>query len=156
MILTRILLFLFIISLSSNAETIKGKVISVIDGDTIKVSVKRKSYKIRLQNIDAPEKKQAFGEQSKRALSRKIFRKKVKIKITKTDRYNRKIGTVFYKNRNINLEMVQDGYAWNYQKYSNDIRFITAEKQARANRKRIWSRKKAIPPWEFRRKKRKK
>jgi len=148
--LFKTLLILLIITLSIHAETIQGKVIGVMDGDTVKVLVKKKQYKIRLYGIDAPEKNQAFGTKTKKALSKKIFGKNVKVKITDIDKYGRSIGTIFYMNRNINLEMVQEGFAWWYQKYSNDVKLAKAEKQARKNKLGIWSHKTQIPPWEFR------
>ena len=60
------LIFLTIV----NADILTGKVVSVTDGDTIKVLTKNKTlYKIRLNGIDAPEKSQAFGKKSKANLS---------------------------------------------------------------------------------------
>ena len=63
-----LVLFLFL-SNFAYAKTIEGLVVGVADGDTITVLDQQKNtYKIRLQGIDAPEKKQAFGEKSKQSL----------------------------------------------------------------------------------------
>ncbi|MDA1587767.1 hypothetical protein PDK27_28900, partial [Bacillus cereus group sp. TH230-1LC] len=52
------------------ASSVHGKVVGVADGDTVTVlSAKNKRYKIRLQGVDAPELRQAFGRQSKKSLS---------------------------------------------------------------------------------------
>ena len=89
-----------------------GGVISISDGDTIKILDSDKiSYKIRLNKIDAPEKGQAYGEASKKHLSSLIAGKNVRVVWEKEDRYGRILGEVFLGEKNINLQMVKDGYA---------------------------------------------
>ena len=85
---------LFLLSLiflfhSLFSAEIKGKVIAVADGDTITVldEMDQGKFKIRLDKIDAPEKKQAFGSKSKQFLSSLIFGKQVSIRYRAVDRY---------------------------------------------------------------------
>jgi len=135
------------------SEPITGKVISIADGDTITILDSSKTqHKIRLEHIDTPERKQAFGAKAKQYLSSMIFGKNVKVEIKEKDRYGRYIGTVFLEKKNINLEMVKAGLAWHYKKYSKDKTFAAAEALARKKKAGLWSEKKPIPPWEFRRK----
>ena len=98
-----------------------GKVVKVSDGDTITILTSDKTqYKIRLNDIDAPEKKQAFGNKSKDNLAKYIAGKTVKVEYKSTDKYKRILGTIYYNNIDINLQQVKDGYAWVYKKYSKN------------------------------------
>ncbi|MCG3684058.1 thermonuclease family protein [Aliarcobacter butzleri] len=126
----------------------------VSDGDTITVLTSDKTqYKIRLNDIDAPEKKQAFGNKSKDNLAKYIAGKTVKVEYKTKDKYKRILGTIYYNNIDINLKQVKDGYAWVYKKYSKNKDYYNAEKVSRENKKGLWIDKNPIAPWEFRKKK---
>ena len=148
-------LFLFVLLLLSlplfSAE-IKGKVVGVTDGDTIKVldDLDKGLFRIRLDKIDAPEKNQAFGQKSKQYLSNLVFGKQVIIRFREIDRYGRILGTVFCNGVEINLVMVQNGYAWHYSCYDKTSAYIQAEKQSRTEKKGLWADPKPIKPCEFR------
>ena len=148
---------LFLISLiflfhSLFSAEIKGKVIAVADGDTITVldEMDQGKFKIRLDKIDAPEKKQAFGSKSKQFLSSLIFGKQVSIRYRAVDCYGRIIGTVFCGGIEINLVIVQNGYAWHYSFYDKTPAYIQAEKQARADKKGLWADSAPENPQQFR------
>lgn len=154
-----LLIFLILITsiFSGTPEIISGKVVGVIDGDTIKVITLQKDlFKIRLAEIDAPEKKQAYGKKAKWYLSDLIYGKFVTVRITTKDHYGRYIGTVYLGNENINFKMVQNGYAWVYKRYMKTSSLIGWENVARANKLGLWKDNYAIAPWEFRKNKRKK
>lgn len=88
------------------------KVIKITDGDTVHVLDQSKTkHKIRLGGIDAPEKKQAFGQKSKQNLSMLIAGKNIEIEYSKRDRYGRIIGKLIYQGRDINLLQIKHGYA---------------------------------------------
>ncbi len=136
---------------SANADDLRGKVVSVADGDTITVlDSENVQHKIRLQGIDAPEKKQAFGTKSKEALSGKIADQEVVVTWKEKDRYGRILGEVMVGRRHINLEMVQDGMAWHYVQYSKSKELTAAETSARAAKRGLWADTEPMPPWEFR------
>lgn len=133
------------------AETITGKVISVTDGDTIKIlDEKNKVYKIRLIDIDAPEKKQAFGNKSKENLSKYIAGENVRVEYYKLDRYKRILGTVYFKDKDINKQQIIDGYAWVYKKYSKNNEYINQERISKNHKRGLWKDEKPIEPWEYR------
>lgn len=133
------------------ADEIRGKVVSIADGDTVTVlDAEKVQHKIRLQGIDAPEKKQAFGTKSKEALSEKIFGREVVVIWNEKDRYQRVLGEVHLGKRHINQEMVQEGMAWHYKQYDKSKSLADAEHEARAQRLGLWADKQPIPPWEFR------
>jgi micrococcal nuclease len=146
-------LFFFLI-LPIYCETITGKVVSVSDGDTITIlDASKKQYKIRFEHIDAPEKKQPFGEKSKQFVSKLIFGKTVKVKTSIKGRYGRYIGSIYLDEVNINLEVVKAGLAWHYKRYSKDKTFAAAESLARKKKAGLWIDANPIAPWEFRRNK---
>lgn len=134
-------------------QSFTGKVVSVSDGDTITVLVDFEQKKVRLAEIDAPEKKQAFGNKAKIALSDKVFGKTVTVDYKEKDRYGRFVGYVKVDNKNINLEMVEEGYAWRYTNYSKDYNYAIAQGKAQANKSGLWVDPNPIPPWTFRKKK---
>ena len=146
------LLSLLLLSLSLFSAEIIGKVVGVSDGDTITVldDMDQGNFRIRLDKIDAPEKKQAFGNKAKQYLSSLIFGKKVSIRYKSIDRYGRILGVVFLDGAEINLQMVQNGYAWHYSYFDKTPAYIEAEKQARAEKKGLWQDPNPINPYQFR------
>ena len=94
------------------AQTLLGEVISVADGDTVTVlDSSKRQHRVRLAGIDAPEKRQAFGNRSRQALVAMVFRQQVVVEYQKTDRYGRLIGVVFFKNVDVNRELLDLGMA---------------------------------------------
>ena len=147
------LLALIILSSYLFSLELIGKVVKVSDGDTITILTSDKTqHKIRLNDIDAPEKKQAFGNKSKDNLAKYIAGKTVTVQYQKKDKYKRVLGTIYYNNTDINLQQVKDGYAWVYKKYSNNQTYYKAEKLARDKRVGLWADKNPLEPWEFRKK----
>ena len=133
------------------ATTFEGRVVGVSDGDTITVlSDSKQPIKVRLAQIDAPEKRQAFGMVSKQALSDKVFNKRVTIEYAKADRYGRTIGNVLVDGLSVNLDMVKTGMAWVYKQYASDQAYYAAEERAKTSKIGLWSDAHPIPPWEFR------
>ncbi len=71
-----------------------------------------------------------------------------------TGRYKRMIGKVYLGDRYINAEMVADGAAWVYRKYSKDPELLELERQAREEGRGLWALQEdqRVAPWEWRRK----
>jgi micrococcal nuclease len=136
------------------AATLSGKVVSVADGDTITIlTPEKEQVKIRLVEIDAPEKDQAYGQDSKKALSDLVFMKDVSVEWDKTDKYKRTLGRVFVGDTDVNLQQVKNGAAWAYTQYLTDERIKQAENEARAAKAGLWALQadQIMPPWEWRR-----
>lgn len=149
-----VLLFLFPIFLS--AQTLKGKVVRVSDGDTVVLlDADNTQHKIRLNGIDAPENGQPYGDKSKEYLSGLIAGKEVAVEVKGKDQYKRILGVVYLGDTNINAEMIRAGYAWNY-KYSKDKYYIKLQEKAKAEKKGLWKDKNAVDPWEWRKENKKK
>lgn len=151
------ILFILLFNTSVHAETLHGRVVGIADGDTITVLDNTNTqFKIRLAGIDAPEKKQDFGNASKKSLSDLVYDQQVIIDWTKQDRYGRIVGKVILDNVDINLEQIRKGMAWFYRNYQNELEFddrlnyLHAEEAAIQNQIGIWSLQSPIPPWDFR------
>jgi endonuclease YncB( thermonuclease family) len=154
-----ILIFILFLSNFANAKTIEGLVVGVADGDTITVLDQQKNtYKIRLQGIDAPEKKQAFGEKSKQSLQDLVHRKQVRIEYDKEDKYGRIVGKVTVDDVDVCLQQLVLGMAWHYKKYQNEqsvsdrALYSETELKSQSLKLGLWSDDTPMPPWEFRKK----
>ena len=146
---------LLLFTLSAQTETLEGKVIKIADGDTLTLlTPSNQQVKIRLAGIDTPEKKQPFGNKAKQALSNLAFQKQALVEIAAKDRYGRTIGVVFVDGLNVNAELVKQGMAWVYRKYTDDERLYVLESEAKQAKRGLWLDKNPIPPWEWRRGKR--
>ena len=106
---------------------------------------------MRLAEIDAPEKKQAFGQKSKKALSDMVYLRDVRLSLKGQDRYQRTLAIVYYQDKNINLEMVKQGMAWAYKQYSHDPIYLQAQENAQAKRIGLWADNNPIEPSQWRR-----
>lgn len=133
--------------------TFNGKVVAVLDGDTIEVMRSGKAVRLRLNGIDAPEKSQAFGNASKKFTSDRLFDKVVKVLSTGTDRYGRTLADIYVGRDWFNYESVAHGYAWHFKKYSDNSELADAEALARSARLGLWEDKSPTPPWEYRKSK---
>lgn len=127
---------------------ISGKVVSIHDGDTITVLNGKKQTKVRLYGIDAPEKKQDYGQRSKQFLASLIAGQMVEVEPKGKDRYKRTLGIIHYKGQDINAQMVLNGYAWAYVKYSRI--YVDHENIARKNKRGLWQSSNPTPPWVWR------
>lgn len=153
----RYLSLLLILSLPVSAQTIRGKIVSIADGDTVTLlDAQQVQHKIRLSGIDAPEKRQAFGDKSKAALSECAFGKMADVEANKKDRYGRWVGKVIVMNKDCNLRQIELGLAWHYKQYEReqdvDDRSIYADAEYRAQIEKVglWSEAGQTPPWKFR------
>lgn len=132
-------------------DELTGKVIKVSDGDTITIlDNENQVYHVRLDKIDAPEKKQEYGFESKQYLKSLIWMKDVLVKYNKKDRYNRILGIIYCNEQEINLMMVENGFAWHYKHFDKSINYIMAEKQAKENKVGLWKSEHPIEPYQFR------
>ena len=150
--------FLFLSHFCVCAELLRGKVVSVSDGDTITLlDHSNTEHKVRLAGIDAPEKKQPFGDASKRSLSSLIFNKDIVVIWDKRDRYQRILGKVLLNDADICLEQVIRGMAWHYKDYQRDQSpedretYSRAEVSARQMKVGLWIEASPLEPSKFRR-----
>ena len=134
---------------------LKVKIIGVKDGDTVEGLYYQLPIVIRLEHIDAPEKKQAFGTVSKKKLSDWAFGKTVTLISTgkkgNFDRNGRMIAEIYSNEKTcLNKEMLKTGLAWHYKKYSKNAEYAQLENTARKNKAGLWADQNPIAPWNFR------
>ncbi|GEO11793.1 thermonuclease family protein [Segetibacter aerophilus] len=134
-----------------SGDTISGKVVRIIDGDTFTLlTADQKQEKIRLYGIDCPERKQPFGTVAKERLSELVFGKSVHVEFKTYDRWKRIVGVVFYEKENINESVLKCGLAWHFTKYDDNSKWRDMEKSARQKKIGLWADAKPVPPWEWR------
>ncbi|EAM3234709.1 micrococcal nuclease [Salmonella enterica] len=136
------------------AADIRGKVIRVLDGDTIEVLQEQQPVRVRLMNIDAPEKKQPFGRWSTKQLKSLLAGQSVTVSYTQTDRYGRVLGRVVTANgTEANRQQVLKGAAWVYDRYNTDNSLPALQREAQTQKRGLWADNQPVPPWEWRHKK---
>ncbi|MDR6922282.1 thermonuclease family protein [Chryseobacterium sp. 2987] len=152
----RILFYAFLCFPFSLFSQTTAKVVGISDGDTITVLLDGNiQKKLRLAEVDCPENKQPFGKNAKQFTSDQIFAKKITFTEIKTDRYGRSIAKVYYDNgKYLSAEIIKAGYGWWYYTYSKDSLLGKMEKSARVHKVGLWQDKKAISPWDYRKKRR--
>lgn len=153
--LTGVLLLL--LSLVAGAASISGRVVGVVDGDTVDVLMQdNTTERIRVAGIDAPEKRQAFGMAAKHRMSELVYDRAVTVEYEKRDRYQRIIGVVRERGRDAGLELIRSGLAWHYKKYEREQSvgdreaYAIAEDDARGRRVGLWGDESQVTPWEWR------
>lgn len=151
-------LLLFVVVSCCQAEMLNGRVVGVVDGDTVDiVTPSNEQVRIRVMGIDAPEKAQAFGQRSKQKMSDFVYGKDAQVEFTKRDRYGRIVGKVIVNGRDAGLGLIDAGLAWHYKKYAFEQpygdrdTYASAENIARNSRIGLWADAEPIAPWDWRR-----
>lgn len=146
----------------THADTLTGRVVGISDGDTLTLlDATNTQYKIRLAGIDSPEKAQPFGQVCKQSLSDLAYDRAVAVESSKLDRYGRVIGKVLVNDQDVSLEQVRRGCGWHYKKYQYEqslddrLNYSRAEESARASRVGLWANNEPVPPWDWRKARRK-
>jgi len=154
----RLLVVLFSLALVTNAYAkpdarISGYVVAIADGDTLTLLTSDKErVKVRLAEIDTPEKKQPYGQRAKQELASLAFNKDAVVIVLDTDRYGRVVGRVMVNQVDVNAELVRRGAAWVYRDYLKRAELIPLETEARRLRKGLWALQESerMPPWQWR------
>jgi endonuclease YncB( thermonuclease family) len=136
---------------TAQAATFSGKVVGIADGDTLTVLTdSKRQHKIRLAEIDAPEKHQPFGTKSKQSLSHLCFGKEAEIAPRVKDRYQRIVARVKCDGVDANAEQVNRGMAWVYRRYAKDHDLYVLEHGAKVEKRGLWADSSPTPPWQWR------
>lgn len=132
--------------------TLAGVVTRVKDGDTLVLRSNGRDYTIRLAEIDAPEKRQPGGLNARVFLEAQAFGKAATVTQETIDRYGRIVGHVVIAGQDMSARLVQFGHAWQYVAYSKSAKLAELEAEARDKKRGLWAaQEKPIPPWEWRR-----
>jgi endonuclease YncB( thermonuclease family) len=140
---------------AGSAQALKGEVLSIGDGDTIRVRQGGRAITVRLACIDAPETAQRpYGQQARSYLQQRLpVGHEVNLDVKTTDRYGRSVAEVI-SDININLAMVEDGQAFAYRQYLGGCdakEYLDAEYRASRRRYGVWQVPGGITrPWDLR------
>ena len=147
----------FISTHSASAAALTGRIVSIVDGDTVTLlDANLQQHKIRLSGIDAPEKRQPFGNRSRLHLGALVFGRQVTADCPKTDRYKRAVCRIEVDGIDANLAQLEAGMAWHYKAYAREQRapdrrrYAQAEDRARDARQGLWADRAPMAPWDFR------
>lgn len=153
-----VLALAFQVNAGEQLSSLQGRVVAVADGDTVTVlDADQTTHRIRLQGIDAPESRQAFGQRARQYLAALVHHQEVVVAIDKIDRFGRVVGVIYRDGEDINLRMVQAGMAWHYRQYAREQTpeqrraYAAAEQQARQEQRGLWADPNPMAPWDFRR-----
>ena len=139
-----------------------GKVVAVVDGDTIRVLVEGAASEatgarpmavtLRLRGVDCPEKGQAFGTRARQFTNGLAYRARVSFRVTDRDRNGRLVADVVLPDgRNLTEEIVRAGFGWWYRRYAaGDARLRALEDEARKVRRGLWADASPMAPWDWR------
>jgi endonuclease YncB( thermonuclease family) len=157
------------LALGAHAEVFPARVLAVLDGDTVLVLRDGKTVKVRLANIDAPEKTQPFGKQSKLSLQEQVHKKQVQIDSRAVDQYGRIIGVITVDGLDVNQEQLKRGMAWAAEGWRqsrreptgvplagayfyrhSDKTCVALQSEAQQAQRGLWSESDPQAPWQWR------
>ena len=122
------------------------------DGDTVKIKDGSYEYKLRINDIDAPERNQTYGKKSRRALMDFCADATIFVAISGTDKYNRRLGKLLCNQQDVSMHMVKNGHTWFYNRFSMDYSLALLQDEARKNKLGLWAYEKPMAPWVWRKK----
>ena len=137
---------------SSESEVVVYDVISVVDGDTVKINYEGQETSVRLIGVNTPEtvdprkSVECFGEEASKYLKELLEGKKVTIEADSTqsdrDKYNRLLRYVYLDGKDINLDIMTNGYGYEYTyeiPYKKQADYKKAQQVAEDEKKGLWA-----------------
>jgi len=139
----------------ADRKILHGQIVRVVDGDTVVLSTDdRERVRVRLYGIDCPEKAQPGGPMATAAITRLANYREADVEVFDTDKYGRAVGVISLEDgRNVNRELVRDGFAWVYPKYCREDfcdEWQDLEDRAKTAREGIFANPHAAEPWKYR------
>ncbi|WP_029146992.1 thermonuclease family protein [Methylophilus sp. 5] len=124
--------------------------VNVIDGDTVIIRDNNLTYHLRLLDIDAPERQQAFGIQSRRSLKQLCEHTSISVHLQGRDLYGRTLGHLYCNNTDASQSQIALGMAWFNARYSKRLELDALQRQAQQQRLGLWQDADPMPPWQWR------
>ncbi len=148
-----VLLTTLLLAAGSSARQLPGQVLRIVDGDSLILQVGHAQYGIEIAGIDAPEPNQPWGGKAADRLRHTLVGAFVVVTSELSDGYWL-TGRITYKDRDIGLDLIRDGLAWQTRVTQNalpeDHPYATAERLARHERRGLWSDPQPVAPWKWR------
>lgn len=148
-----LLLGIFGVWLQADAESRvwTGRVLTVLDGDTVRVSEGLFTRTLRLADIDCPERLQPFGERAQDFLRELVRGQPVLVRSQGLDKYGRVVAELeLADGRKVAEELLGAGMAWFNHRYSHRRELASLEDSARRQRRGLWRQRHPQPPWQWR------
>ena len=132
-------------------DSFEGRCVKVYDGDTVEVMAGGPtSLRVRLHAIDSPEKGQPFSNAARKRTRELVEGKRVRVEVRDRDQYDRLVARIFVDERDLSEQLISEGLAWHYTRYSSELALGRAQREARKARRGLWQDPDPEPPWEFR------
>ncbi len=133
-------------------DSFEARCVKVYDGDTIEVMAGGpRSVRVRLHAIDSPEKGQPFSNVARKRTRELVEGRRVRVEVRDRDQYDRLVARIYIDDRDLSEQLISEGLAWHYTRYSSELALGQAQRQARKARRGLWQDPDPVPPWEFRR-----
>lgn len=152
-----LLILVFCIASTAGADWLPGRVLRVVDGDTLVLDLRGSHYRIDLADIDAPELNQPWGRVAATQLHRRLTGAFVVIEVSRTPSAAAAVGRLRFKDRDIALDLLHAGLAWSTADHRNIAQqppdrhpYTRAEADARSARRSLWADPRPVPPWRWR------
>ena len=141
---------LFCLNGLAYAAEFPGKVIAVLDGDTLLVMRGGHPVKVRLAEVDAPEKAQPYGIASQKSLAEMVMGKQIQVASRAVDDYGRMVATVSIDELNVNYEQVRRGMAWEYSRFHSNRELMALQRGVQQAKRGLWAGADAVEPSQWR------
>ena len=152
-----VLLSLLTLSAPSAADRLlPGRVLHVLDGDSLIIDVRGGQYRVELAGVDAPELNQPWGQAARDWLEQALAGRFVVVRSSDFSPDGQIHGRLLFKNRDPGTDLLYQGLAWcapqpDSKAVTESREYLDAQKDARAARRGLWSDAGPVPPWEWRR-----
>ncbi len=147
----------FLLAAMCHADERRYQLLYVYDGDTVKLrpfgaAGAQSAFKLRLTDIDAPERRQDYGMRSRQALIELCWGKNMIITadIVRHDQYQRSLGRLKCNGDDASYYLAEHGLAWYYKAYAHDVAIEKAANNARRLTLGLWADDNPTPPWVWR------
>lgn len=138
-------------ALASAAPAFAHKVVGVSDGSTLTLLVEEKPLRLRLANIEPPDKTQSYGAASRKSLSELCLGKEATYKQQEFDHRGRAVAVVYCDGLDAAQAQIERGMVWVDPKYNKELTFPAMEAMARRDHRGLWADPEPVAPWDFRR-----
>jgi endonuclease YncB( thermonuclease family)/DNA/RNA endonuclease G (NUC1) len=134
--------FIGAVALADEPEAFSARAFGVNDGDTCRIRTPDgRQYRVRLFGIDAPESDQPHGTAARDALRSLIDGRDISVRFTGAQTYGRRVARLYVDDVYVNRDMVADGWAWHYDRYTEGEereQFAAAQRDAQEERVGLW------------------
>ena len=142
-------LFLMFFPLFAKSQVLEGRIVRIIDGDAILFETADSAFEVHLYGIDAPDMGQTYFEQTVSHMENYLWNDAV-IQLKPDINQERRSAWLFIGRKNINMDLVKNGYAWYDKVHNINAELSRAEINARDRKMGLWKSDNPASPWDFR------